>query len=463
MLIKFYERIHNKYSNLFKFLFFLRYLFGIFIISIGLFITIPKFFDHNKESKLISKYLKENFQLELINFKSINYVPLPTPSLEIFNAELNYKKEGTKLISERLKIFLNLKNIYDLNDFEGRKVVLFNTKTKLNFNRIVEIFKQINTTQTNLIFDNLNIEVTDNDYSVLNLKNIYISNLALDKIKGEIFNKQFDLSINENFNKIKFKLLETGIKSEINIKNKNEENYQGNLKTNILNSNLKSNFLVNKNIIELQKFIFRGKSLSFDGQFQIRLKPYFNFKSKINIKNIDKEKIFKIDLTKLIENKNIFYNFDSNNSVFYENKRFRSQIFENFKLDLKTSYGRIFFVKNYNFLNNNVNCSGNSNFINSSPKINFKCVILIKDLSKFLNNFSLKKNNRENVDIFFEGNLNLTNNKIFFNSISTNQGYKASEEDLKYFKDSFQRVFNSNHIFDVFKFEKIKEFILQIS
>mgnify|MGYP003324849591 CR=1 FL=1 len=36
------------------------------------------------------------------------------------------------------------------------------------------------------------------------------------------------------------------------------------------------------------------------------------------------------------------------------------------------------------------------------------------------------------------GNLNILNRKINFKDISINENYKASNEDLKYFKESFE-------------------------
>ena len=63
MINKIYKRIHNKYSTLFKFIFFLRYLFGIFFISVVLFLSIPHFFDFKKKDEIIKNYLLESYGL----------------------------------------------------------------------------------------------------------------------------------------------------------------------------------------------------------------------------------------------------------------------------------------------------------------------------------------------------------------------------------------------------------------
>ena len=59
MLNKFFKTIHNKYSRLFKFIFFLRYLFATFFVSIFLFLIVPIFLNHEKKVELINNYLEE--------------------------------------------------------------------------------------------------------------------------------------------------------------------------------------------------------------------------------------------------------------------------------------------------------------------------------------------------------------------------------------------------------------------
>ena len=44
-----------------------------------------------------------------------------------------------------------------------------------------------------------------------------------------------------------------------------------------------------------------------------------------------------------------------------------------------------------------------------------------------------------------------------------NQDYESSKEDLNYFKQSFETIFFEKDLLSIFKFEKIKKFILEIS
>ena len=61
------------------------------------------------------------------------------------------------------------------------------------------------------------------------------------------------------------------------------------------------------------------------------------------------------------------------------------------------------------------------------------------------------------------GNLNLINKKINFENITTNDNYKASKEDLKYFKNTFEDILFDKNFFKIFSLNKIKDFIKEIS
>ena len=61
------------------------------------------------------------------------------------------------------------------------------------------------------------------------------------------------------------------------------------------------------------------------------------------------------------------------------------------------------------------------------------------------------------------GYLNILNNKINFINIFLDQNYKASKEDLNYFKKSFETIIFNQNFLNIFDIKKIKNFILEIS
>ena len=64
---------------------------------------------------------------------------------------------------------------------------------------------------------------------------------------------------------------------------------------------------------------------------------------------------------------------------------------------------------------------------------------LIKDQKFFKNFLSKIEGKYENLSLNAIGNYSAQNNKINFKKISINENYVASKEDLKFFKETFEK------------------------
>ena len=86
------------------------------------------------------------------------------------------------------------------------------------------------------------------------------------------------------------------------------------------------------------------------------------------------------------------------------------------------------------------------------------------DLKKMLKKIGLRSNlkNKE-ISIKITGNLNLINQKINFDSIIMNKKNRLNEEDLKYYKTTFENILFDKNFLKIFDLKKIKKFILEIS
>ena len=73
---------------------------------------------------------------------------------------------------------------------------------------------------------------------------------------------------------------------------------------------------------------------------------------------------------------------------------------------------------------------------------------------------SVKKNHYLNLKI--KGNLNLLKKKINFLDVQVNNSYQASENDLNFYKNSFENFFLKKGLFDSFNKENINKFIIEI-
>ena len=119
------------------------------------------------------------------------------------------------------------------------------------------------------------MNIKNNKVSVINLNNIDFQNFGYKKniIDGEVFGKKFKLTFQENFKKVDFKILNTGIFLTFNLKEKNEStNLMGSLKGKFLKSNLKLDFIYDKASLKIDNLFFRDKSLSLDSDGLVILK-----------------------------------------------------------------------------------------------------------------------------------------------------------------------------------------------
>ena len=110
-----------------------------------------------------------------------------------------------------------------------------------------------------------------------------------------------------------------------------------------------------------------------------------------------------------------------------------------------------------------ISCEGNSLLTEEYPRLSFQCFVNIKDKQKFLKKFiPSKKINKDSFNLNINGTINLLNKKINFDKISIGKKYIAKEEDLIFFKESFERILLDESFFNVFKMNKIKEFFLEV-
>ena len=467
MINKIYKRIHNKYSGLFKFIFFLRYLLGIFFISIALILLIPKFFDYSKKEEIVKNYLLESHGLNLKDFKSIRFNSLPTPNLEISNANLELNTNNIKLSTEKLNIYPKLISIYNYNNFEVRKIILNKNKIVLDVNNLPILTNYIFNLKKKITFNDLNLEIKKENNPIINLKKINFSNYGYNKniIRGKIFEKKFKTSLKNNFKKIHFKLLNTGIFFEVNLDKKNKKKIiNGNLKAKILNSNLKFNFQYDDRIIKISNSFFRSKNLSFENESIISYKPFFDINSNFFIKNINLNIFKNISLIDLFKSKENIKKINSKNSIKYKSRKLDRTLISDLDLDINLAYGRLSYSKNIVIAESTIKCDGNVNLIEDYPLLNFICLINSKDKKKFLKKFLVKyKTKNEPFKLNVKGRLNLLNNRINFQSIQANGNYKASEEDLKYFKETFENILFDKDYLNILNLKIIRKFILEIS
>ncbi len=217
MLNKFFKIIHNKYSKLFGFIFFLRYLISIFFISIVLFLAIPNFFNFDKKIETIKGHLSNSYKLDIYEYGQIKFNTFPLPNIEIKNVFINLDSDTEQLNVGSLKLFPKIFSIYNFDNFQLNKIVVEDSKILLKASSFKTFIKKILNEKNKQSFNNLNVQIIEKNKTVISIENIYFSNhgYKMHLVTGSVFGKKFNAEIKNNFEKINFKLLKSGFTAEV--------------------------------------------------------------------------------------------------------------------------------------------------------------------------------------------------------------------------------------------------------
>ena len=467
MINKIYNLINNKFSIFFKFVFFIRYLFLIFFISIALFLTLPNFFDYKKNEEIIKKELSKNYSLEVKNIGEIKFKSFPVPNLEIINIDGKFFSDKINLNSKKLIIYPKLTGIYNFENFEILEINLLDNEIISDFENINVLTKNILKLDKKFKISGLNINIQDIDQRIISLKNVNLSNYGHKKniIDGEVFNRKFKINIHDEIKNIDFRLVDTGFTVKINNLKRNEDyNFSGNTKVRILNSSIKFDFTLNENFIKINDLFFRNKKLSFDSDGTIFFKPFFKINNNFLIKDFDKKLKNEFNLNDIFKKREIIKKINSNNYFEFQDNKFIKKLIQNLKINSKLAYGRLSIKKNFFIDQSEFECDVNTDLLEDFPVLQFDCLINSPDKRKLLKKIQINtKKKNEQLSLILKGNLNILNNKVNFDLIKMNDNYKASNEDLKFFKEKFENILFDKDFISIFDLYKIKKFIIEIS
>jgi len=467
MINNFIKTINNRYSRFFRFIFFLKYLFLIFFIAIAVFLIIPNFFNYEKRVETVKSHLIKNYNYEIYQYEKIKFHALPFPRLEFKNTVINLGSSSNKMNVQNLKIYLKFFSIYDYKNFQSRKIELEKNNISLESTSLKFLIKNFFNQKNKLLLDNLDIEINDKNNSIINLENITFSNFGYNKnlFIGEVFDKKFKIKISNDFKNINFKLPSSGISADINFDDESKNNLLiGVFKSKILNTNLKFNFNYDSKSLNIYNSYFRSKNLSFRNESIITVNPFLDIFSKFKIEDINTKILKKFNFEKLLKSKNFLKKINSRNEINFVAKKFSHNLINKLNLKINFAYGRMNYIKKFSISESLFQCEGNLNFLEEYPLLFFDCSIDSENREDLLKKFSVKlKDKDKTLKLNLNGNISILKNKININSVSMNKVYEASDEDLRYFKDTFENIVFDKRFIEIFSFKKIKKFILEIS
>ena len=458
MINKIFKRIHSRFYRFINFFFFLKYVFAIFLITASIFLTIPKFFNYEKKEKLIKIFLKNYYDLEINNNSKIEYKIFPYPNLFITNLNFKIKNKPINFKSNSINIFLDYKNIYNYKNFKGKKVVFEESEILTDFNNLKDLINYFKNLKYKFNIKKLNINLLKDNKPLIKIKDINFTNYGYRKynIEGKVFDKKFEASLKKNNTTLNFKLSDTGIKAKFELNEK--DLYSGSAKVNLSNNLLRFNFYLKNNQLKINRSNFRNKDLSFSLDSIIKFDPFFNVYSNVNINEIDKNLMNNISLDKILKRKEIIKKLNNKINIQYKSKKYFTELIESYSSEMYLAYGRLNFSNKIIFLGNEMKCSGDSILIDDYPRLNFNCLINLKNKKFYVN----KKLNKEPFNINIDGSLNLFSKKVKFRKINIDKKYSATKEDIKYFEEKFEDILYDKNFFQIFKKNKIEKIFLEI-
>ena len=465
MINKTYKIINNKFSRFFKFVFFIRYLFGIFFVAIILLLNTPHFFNYKNKDEIIKNYLYQAYGINIKKIESIKYTYIPTPHLRINNVISNLYSDDVELNITSLKIYPKILSIYNFNNFNIKKIKIEKSNLNLDFKDFKFLTKNIFTSGNKIILDNLSLNIKDDKTNIISLKEIQFKNFGVRKniIRGEVFDQKFKINLDNELRNFKFKLLSSGIFAKLNIIENNKiSSTKGNIDGKVLNSNFKLKFLYDKSSVKINSFLFRDKSLSFDSKGSLQFLPYFNIKLDSEIKDIDLNLITDLDIKKILSYKDLIKRINAENNLIFKSKKFSKPKINFLNVRSNLAYGRLKAEKNLKIIDSTFVCKSDIDLLEKFPVLNFNCSINSKDKKKLLKYFNIPyKTKNEILNIYINGNINVLNNKINFNKIKTDN-YQATKDDLKFFKKTFENTLFDKDFISIFNLPKLRKFINEI-
>ncbi|MDC0472567.1 hypothetical protein OAN27_01175 [Pelagibacteraceae bacterium] len=456
-------------KNWLKFIFSLRYIVTIFILTFLIYLVSPKFFNQQKNLKFISSALLNSYNIELIDFTAVNYEFWPTPRLIFKEPKINFNNGTANSDLGELVINLSLSEIYNISEITLDKIHLKETKVFVAIDKVKNFVSYTNSLKDNIFFTQGSLTVLDNNEAIIKFYELKFDNKKKQELVFEsiLFNEKINirfLKLKEK-NKLKIKANSIGLNFIVNFnKISNLENYSGNAKIKFLKSNLKFDFK-KKRILEIKNSYIRNNLFqgSFDGEIQIS--PFFVFNLFFDLKNINTNSIDKILLVKNPEkflqlNKKL----NGNIKLRYESKKINLDFVKKIEMSLKLENGLLEIVdSNLKFNGGSSKVVGTILNDEGNQKLKFDIILNLEDKKIFLKEFNLKnKKDNESVKLNINGSLNFTKNKISLNKIEISNKYKANSDELSYFENLITDYAINKNFLSLLDRKKLKVLIEEI-
>ncbi len=428
--------------------------FGIIIIAVFTFFSLPSFYDKNIIQAKVKDQLFDKYNIEVRFNDKINFSLLPQPHFVSKDFSiLQDNKEIAKV--KKFKIYISNEKYFSFNEISIRDLII--NKAEFNLNKKnFNFFKKLLVTdpnKENVIIKNSKIffrDLADDTLFILKInegKFFYDYN-KLENIltsKNEIFNLPFSLEVkNEFFNKrlvsnFDFNKIRLIVQNQINYK---DEKKNGTMSINVINKATKFDYQFDK-----KSLIYNSEDPNFY-EGKIEFKPFylsgvFNYEN-LNLKNVFNNKFIILEFLKseILNNQNLNLDFDLNVKEILNADRLN-----NLLMKIGVVEGYVNLSKSSIMWSEDLTITLNESYLDISEKdVNLigKLIFEFSEIKNFYSFYQIKKDNRKDIkNIEIDFLYNLTNNNFNFDNPKVNNKINMRLEKLiENFNKRENRFFN---------------------
>ena len=428
--------------------------FGIIIIAVFTFFSIPSFYDKNIIQSKVKEQILDKYNVEVRFNDKINFSLLPQPHFVSKDFSiLNNNQEIGKI--NKFKIYISNEKYFSFNDITIRDLIFDKAEFNLN-KKNFNFFKKLLLTDPNketITIKNSKIffkDLTDDTLFMLKINEgkFYYDYNKLENIliaKNEIFNLPFSLEVkNEYFNKklitnFNFKKIRLNIENQINYRDKNKS---GSINIDIINKGTKFNYKFDK-----KSLVYSSEEPNFY-EGKIEFKPFYFFGNfnydNLSIKNVLNNKFIIMEFlrSEILNNQNLNLDFNLNVQNILD-----IDYLNNLLLKIGVVEGYINLSKSSIMWNDDLTIRLEESYLDineNNISLIGKLTLEFHEIKNFYKFYQIKKNKRKEIkSIEIDFLYNLSENNFSFDNPKVNEKVNMGLEDyIENFNNKKNRFFN---------------------
>ncbi|MDA7750801.1 hypothetical protein N8871_01325 [Candidatus Pelagibacter sp.] len=403
------------------------------------YLLLPSIYDKTWVEKKIKKNLLSEFKIDLTSTEDISYRILPSPYFLIKDTNILLNEPNNKkIIGEvrNLKVFINQGNFFDKEKITLKNVIIKDANFSLSGIDLKKFNSSINDklSDKKIQFDKGNIFFKDNINEIFAIVKINDANLFFDDkalhnkfmLKGSIFSIPFIFEIkSKNDQQIEKKISFNAKSLNLEVINDyivdNDGQAKGNNIVTFLGTLLNSEFKLDDNSVIFFSKNSRIKNNKIDYNGILSINPFnLDLKIDLNDNNISKLLNFNPILIELLKSGILFNSNISLKTLINANSNEQKNLFQNSKIYLDITSGKINFDKT-KFFNSDI---GSFELSNSNLFVQDNRLILntdlffdIKNSNELFSSLNTKKKSRRKINnVLINFDYDFSNNVIKFNN-----------------------------------------------